>query len=71
MREQHYHSRIRSALTLANLCACLFVLTLVVQSQAADQGVPRVIMQTNMGNIEIELNSEQAPQHSKKLSRIC
>jgi peptidyl-prolyl cis-trans isomerase B (cyclophilin B) len=61
MRIKHHHSRIRSALILANLCACLFVVVTGAASQAAEQVVPQVVIQTNMGNIELELNSEKAP----------
>jgi cyclophilin family peptidyl-prolyl cis-trans isomerase len=61
MRKKHHHSRIRNALILANLCACLFVLVMGAPSQAAEQVVPQAVIQTNMGNIELELNSEKAP----------
>ena len=61
MRKKHDHSRIRSALILANLCACLFLLVAGAPSQAAEQVVPKVVIQTNMGNIEVELNSGKAP----------
>jgi len=62
MREyRHHYLCIRSVLALASLCACLFVLVLGAPSQAAEQGAPTVIIQTNMGNIEVELNSEKAP----------
>ncbi len=61
MRKKYHHSRIRSALILANLCACLFVLVMGAPSQAAEQVVPQVVIQTNMGNLEFELNSEKAP----------
>lgn len=61
MKEKHHHSRIQSALILVILCACLFVLVLGAPSQAADQRAPRVVILTNMGNIEIELSSKKAP----------
>jgi len=65
MREKHHHSRIRSAMTFAKLCLCLFLLILWAPSQAAEQGVHPVVIQTNMGNIEVELNSEKAPNTAK------
>jgi len=61
MRKKRHHSRIRSALILANMCACVFILVMGTPSRAAEQVVPKVVIQTNMGNIEVELNSEKAP----------
>ncbi len=61
MREKHHYSRIQNALMLANLSACLFALILGTPGEAAQQGVSHVVIQTNMGNIELELNAEKAP----------
>lgn len=61
MREKHPHSCIRRVLTWASLCACLCVLISGVPSQAADQNVSQIVIQTNMGNIEFELHAEKAP----------
>jgi len=56
----------RGTLTFANLCASLLVLVVGVPSQAAEQGPSHiVIIQTNMGNIEVELNSGKAPNTAK------
>jgi len=56
----------RGTLTFANLCASLLVLVVGVPSQAAEQGPSQVvIIQTNMGNIEVELNSGKAPNTAK------
>jgi peptidyl-prolyl cis-trans isomerase A (cyclophilin A) len=61
MRKTQHHSHIRIVLTLAGLCALLFVLVSGGPSQAAKPGLPQAVIQTNMGNIEIELNAAKAP----------
>jgi peptidyl-prolyl cis-trans isomerase B (cyclophilin B) len=48
-------------MTAANLFACLFVLAVGAAGQAAEQGAPQVIIQTNMGSIEVELDPGKAP----------
>ena len=48
-------------MALDSVWTCLLVLVLGVPSQAAGQGNPQVVIQTNMGNIEVELNSDLAP----------
>jgi len=61
MKEKHHPSHLRSIMSFAKLCTCLFLLLLGTSSHAAEQAFPQVIIQTNMGNIEVELNSEKAP----------
>ncbi len=61
MREKRRESSIRSAMTMANLYACLLVLMVGTTGQAAEQGAPRVVIQTNMGSIEVELDPGKAP----------
>ncbi|WP_435548294.1 peptidylprolyl isomerase [Desulfobacterium sp. N47] len=61
MKEKKNNLRILSAVVLVNLIACFFVPVFGTLSQAAGQGVSQVVIQTNFGNIEIELASEKAP----------
>jgi peptidyl-prolyl cis-trans isomerase B (cyclophilin B) len=60
---------LKSTMILAGLCACLFVLTAGGTVQAADPKFPVVVIQTNMGNIEVELNAEKAPNTVKNFLR--
>ena len=48
-------------MTAANLCACFFALVVAATGQAADQKAPQVVIQTNIGSIEVELNPAKAP----------
>jgi len=61
MKKQCHPSHLQRAKIFVKLCACLFFLVLGTPSQGAEQGFPQIVIQTNMGNIEIELNSEKAP----------
>jgi len=61
MREKHRHSFIRVTMIFTSLCVFFFSLILSAPIQAAEQGPPRVVIQTNMGEIELELNPEKAP----------
>jgi len=61
--------KLRNMLILAGLCACIFVLFAGGAARAADPKFPVVVMETNMGNIEVELNAEKAPNTVKNFLR--
>jgi len=50
-----------STLILAGLCACALLIIAGGAVRAADAKAPVVVIQTSMGNIEVELNAEKAP----------
>lgn len=62
MRKKHRHASICINNILITLFITIVVLVLGVPGQAAEQPAPTVVViQTNMGNIEVELNAEKAP----------
>ena len=69
MRVKSDQLRLRIVMTLVKLCAGLFLLVWALPGQAAEQKVTQVIIQTNMGNIEVELNPEKAPNTVKNFLR--
>lgn len=69
MREKNDPLRLHSVITWAILLACLILLVPVLPAYAAEQAAPQVIIQTNMGNIEVELNPGKAPKTVKNFLR--
>lgn len=69
MRLKNDPLRLRIVMSWVKLWACLFLLILALPCQAveptvlqtAPKAAPQVIIQTNMGTIEVELNPEKAP----------
>ncbi|MBN1545213.1 MAG: peptidyl-prolyl cis-trans isomerase [Syntrophaceae bacterium] len=61
MGRKHLHSLGHHNTALITLCLFLFLLFVPVSSRAAEQPAPVVVIQTSMGNIEVELNAEKAP----------
>lgn len=62
MKANHRRAPIRSTIILITLWIFLFLPVFGMSSQAAEQqAAPVVVIQTNMGNIEVELNAEKAP----------
>ncbi len=62
MNENHLRTPILNTITLITLWIFLFLLVCGMPSQAAEQpSAPVVVIQTSMGNIEVELNTEKAP----------
>lgn len=62
MKRTHQLKSVYTTTSRITLWIFLFLLALSVPVQAAEQPIaPVVVIQTNMGNIEVELNAEKAP----------
>lgn len=59
----------RNVMTCLKLCVFLLLLVWPLSGQAAEQQAPQVIIQTNMGNIEVVLNPDKAPNTVKNFLR--
>lgn len=62
MEKTYHFDAIHSAISLITFCILLIFLVLPLQLHAVEQpAAPVVVIQTSMGNIEVELNAEKAP----------
>jgi cyclophilin family peptidyl-prolyl cis-trans isomerase len=69
MRVKNDYLSMRNVMTCLKLCVFLLLLVWPLSGQAAEQQAPQVIIQTNMGNIEVVLNPDKAPNTVKNFLR--
>lgn len=61
MKEKRHFAKVFTFGSTKTLLVCFFVLISTVFSFAADKNFPHVVIQTSLGSIEVELNTERAP----------